>query len=128
MVSTSDRRYTRRDTVLVLLCLGLSLFGLFSPVTWGHGVADLLRETVLSPLVWLQTRAEEGRTSRVRFRQVTSERDSTAYLSQFLPSLRAENERLRSKLAQAEVIIGVQGKVHALLEEISKSATPDDDT
>ena len=42
--------------------------------------------------------------------------------------LRAENERLRSTLAQAEVIIGVQGKVHALLEEISKSAAPDDDT
>jgi hypothetical protein len=37
-------------------------------------VADRLRQTVLSPLVWLQTRAEEGRTSRVRFRQVTTER------------------------------------------------------
>jgi rod shape-determining protein MreC len=34
----------------------------------------------------------------VRFRQVTSERDSTAYLAQFLPSLRAENERLRQLL------------------------------
>lgn len=43
-----------------------------------------------------------------------------------LAKLRAENERLRSKLAQAEVIIGVQGKVHALLEEISKSAAPDE--
>jgi transposase len=40
--------------------------------------------------------------------------------------LRAENERLRNKLAQAEVIIGVQGKVHALLEEISKSAATDE--
>ena len=40
--------------------------------------------------------------------------------------LRAENERLRHKLAQAEVIIGVQGKVHALLEEISKSAATDE--
>ena len=40
--------------------------------------------------------------------------------------LKAENERLRTKLAQAEVIIEVQGKVHALLEDISKSATPDD--
>jgi len=39
--------------------------------------------------------------------------------------LRAENERLRTKLAQAEAIIDVQGKVHALLEEISKSAAPD---
>lgn len=36
--------------------------------------------------------------------------------------LRAENKRLKTKLAQAEVVIEVQGKVHALLEEISKSA------
>ena len=36
--------------------------------------------------------------------------------------LRNENHRLRVKLAQAEAIIEVQGKVHALLEEISKSA------
>ena len=41
--------------------------------------------------------------------------------------LRAENERLRTKLAQAEAIIDVQGKVHALLEEISKSANPDNE-
>ncbi len=41
--------------------------------------------------------------------------------------LRAENERLKTKLAQAEVIIGVQGKVHALLEEISKSAASEDE-
>jgi len=40
--------------------------------------------------------------------------------------LRAENERLRNKLAQAEVVIEVQGKVHALLEEISKSAATDE--
>jgi transposase-like protein len=45
-----------------------------------------------------------------------------------LAKLKAENERLRNKLAQAEVIIEVQGKVHALLEDISKSATPDDDS
>src|SRR3984957_387489 len=40
--------------------------------------------------------------------------------------LRTENERLRSKLAQAEAVITVQGKVHALLEEISKSAATDE--
>ncbi len=43
-----------------------------------------------------------------------------------LAKLRAENERLRSKLAQADAIIAVQGKVHALLEEISKSAATDE--
>ncbi len=40
--------------------------------------------------------------------------------------LRTENESLRTKLAQAEAIIDVQGKVHALLEEISKSAASDE--
>jgi transposase len=43
-----------------------------------------------------------------------------------MAKLKAENERLRNKLAQAEVIIEVQGKVHALLEDISKSATLDE--
>jgi len=43
-----------------------------------------------------------------------------------LNKLRAENERLRRKLAQAEVVIEVQGKVHALLEDISKSAATDE--
>jgi rod shape-determining protein MreC len=98
MTFASDRRYTRRDTVLLVLCVALSLVALFSPIPWSSGIAATLRETVLSPLVWLQTRAEEGRTSRVRFRAVTVERDSAAYLAQFLPSLRAENERLRQLL------------------------------
>jgi transposase-like protein len=40
--------------------------------------------------------------------------------------LRAENERLKRKLAKAEAIIEVQGKVHALLEELSKSADIDE--
>jgi transposase-like protein len=43
-----------------------------------------------------------------------------------LAKLRVENERLRTKLAQAEAIIDVQGKVHALLEDISKSAKPEE--
>jgi len=43
-----------------------------------------------------------------------------------MAKLKAENERLRRKLAQAEVVIDVQGKVHALLEEISTSAATDE--
>jgi transposase-like protein len=43
-----------------------------------------------------------------------------------IDKLRADNERLRTKLAKAEVIIEVQGKVQALLEELSKSADTDD--
>lgn len=36
--------------------------------------------------------------------------------------LRAENERLKEQLSKARVVIEVQGKVHALLDELSKSA------
>jgi hypothetical protein len=40
--------------------------------------------------------------------------------------LRRENQRLQDKLAKAEFVIEVQGKVHALLEELSKSADTDE--
>lgn len=99
MSSASERSYTRRDTVMFVTCLGLSLIGLLSPAAWGLSIADSLRESVLAPLVWLQTRAEEGRTSRVRLQAITSQRDSASYLAQGLPSLIAENEHLRQLLA-----------------------------
>jgi rod shape-determining protein MreC len=99
MASASERSYTRRDTVMFVACLVLSLVGLFSPAAWGMSIAASLRETVLAPLVWLQASAEEGKTSRVRFRALTAERDSAAYVAQSLPSLLAENERLRQLLA-----------------------------
>ncbi len=99
MGSASERSYTRRDTVLFLVCLGLSLFGLFSPASWGQSLSAGLRETVLWPLVWLQVRAEEGKTSRVRLRAITAQRDSASYLVQGLPSLLAENDRLRQLLS-----------------------------
>jgi len=98
MASASERSYTRRDTVMFLVCLGLSLVGLFSPDSWGLSIAAALRESVLAPLVWLQARAEEGKTSRVRLRAITTQRDSASYLAQGLPSLLAENERLRQLL------------------------------
>ena len=84
---------------MFLSCIALSVVALVAPPRVGLSVADSLRETALAPLVWLQVRAEEGRTSRVRFREVTGQRDSSAYLAQGLPSLLAENERLRQLLS-----------------------------
>jgi transposase-like protein len=40
--------------------------------------------------------------------------------------LRRENDQLKIRLAKAEAIIEVQGKVQALLEQLSKSADNDD--
>ena len=39
--------------------------------------------------------------------------------------LRRQNQRLEAELAKARFVIEVQGKVHALLEELSKSADSD---
>ena len=43
-----------------------------------------------------------------------------------IDKLRAENERLKRKLIKAEAIIEVQGKVQALLEQLSESADTDE--
>ena len=98
MLRASDRTFSRRDTVSFLVCLGLSLLGLFLPSSWGEAVAATLRDSALTPFIWLQARAEEGRTSRARFRAVTAERDSAAMSAQFLPALTAENRQLRALL------------------------------
>ena len=73
-------------------------------------VTDWRRQRREGCLVVTPGRSEEGRGGPSR-----SE----------LARLRAENERLKRKLAKAEAIIEVQGKVHALLEELSKSADTD---
>jgi rod shape-determining protein MreC len=95
MLRASDRTFSRRDTVSFLVCLGLSLLGLFLPSAWGESVASTLRDSALTPFVWLEARAAEGRTSRARFRAVTAERDSAAIAAQFLPAIAAENRQLR---------------------------------
>jgi rod shape-determining protein MreC len=99
MLHPPDRSYSRRDTWLLVGCLGLSVTALFLPASMSQGLSALLRESVLRPLVWLQQHAEEGRTSRVRLAAVTSQRDSTAYLAQSIPALSAENQRLRQLLS-----------------------------
>ena len=98
MLRASDRTFSRRDTVSLLVCLGLSLLGLFLPSSWGESIAATLRDSALTPFVWLQARAEEGRTSRARFRVVTAERDSAAMAAQLIPALTAENRQLRALL------------------------------
>lgn len=99
-------RYTSgRDTLLFVVCVAVSICYLLGPTRWGDASARVVRETVLVPFLWLQSRAEEANTSRARFAQVESERDSAAWAAQALPSLRAENDRLRTLLGLTPRII-----------------------
>lgn len=97
MAPGSDRSLSRRDNALFVLCVALSVVMLVRP-DWGNLVTGMVRQSVLRPFLWMQQRAEESRTSRAVFDRLRDERDSAAYAAQFLPSLRAENQRLRDLL------------------------------
>ena len=90
----------------------------------GDKGAILRREGLYSSLITDWRRQHRQGLLKAALGRNDSERNRTS-LSE-LKRLQAENERLRSKLAQADAIIAVQGKVHALLEEISKSAASDE--
>lgn len=90
-----DRDRNRRDTASFLVCLALSVAGLFLPARTSDAVAGTVRRTVLSPLVWLQQRAVEGRTSRARFDAAEAQRDTAVLRAQGMARLPGENAALR---------------------------------
>jgi rod shape-determining protein MreC len=87
-----------RDSVLFATCMALSVAALLLPRTATDAITTSIRETALKPLLWLQLRAEEGRTSRARFTQTEAQRDTAAIRAQSLPVLETENARLRALL------------------------------
>ena len=89
----------------------------------GEKGALLRREGLYSSLLTDWRRQHRQGLLKAALGRSDGERNRTS-LSE-LKRLQVENERLRVKLAQAEAVIEVQGKVHALLEEISKSAATD---
>ena len=99
MLSASDRSYSRRDSVALAACVAVAAVFLLLSDSAGQAVSGALRQSVLAPIVWLQSQAELGRTSRSRFRTVAAARDSAALVAQTVPVLRAENARLRDLLS-----------------------------
>lgn len=98
MTRASGRPTSRGDTLLFLGCLALSAGAIALPDRLALPTATVLRETALMPLLWLQERAEEGRTSRTRFQALRSQRDSAMLASQALAQMTLENDRLRALL------------------------------
>ena len=92
------RATSRSDTLLFLGCLLLSVGAIALPERWSLWVSNGIRDTALMPLLWLQQRAIEGRTSRARFQALQAERDSAVFAAQSLTELAAENQKLRGLL------------------------------
>jgi rod shape-determining protein MreC len=98
MIRTPGRPTSRGDTLLFVVCVALSLGAIALPDRLTLPLATFFRETALMPLLWLQERAEEGRTSRARFQAVEAQRDSAVLAAQALAQITLENERLRALL------------------------------
>lgn len=93
-----DRSPTRRDTLLLTSCVVLSGAALVTPTSFTQSLANTLRATALRPVVWMQERALEGRTSRSRFEAVEAARDTLALRVLDRAVLQQENDRLRRLL------------------------------
>lgn len=91
----------------------------------GDKGAVLRREGLYSSIVTDWRRQHREGTLKVTEGR-TSEGGRGAPSASEVARLRAENERLKIRLAKSEAIIEVQGKVQALLEQLSKSADNDD--
>lgn len=98
MAIGTDRYASRADTLLFLACVGLSVAALSLPDKWRDPLAQVLRQSVLAPLLFLQRQTELLAAARARYDAVVAQRDSVALAATFLPELRSENTRLRSLL------------------------------
>ena len=120
MAPGSDRSLSTRDTVLFLLCVGLSL-GMLARPDLGERITDRIRVSILWPLLQIQEWSEASRSSRAVLDRLQMERDSATHAAQFLPSLRAENQRLRSLLG-----LGARLPVPFVAAEVLHQALPTD--
>lgn len=121
MLRAGSRPGLRRDTFLFASCMALSVAALLLPRPVTDTLATSVRETALKPLLWLQLSAEEGRTSRARFRETEAQRDTASMRAQALPVLEAENARLRALLE-----LKTREPLGFLVAEVLRQALPTD--
>jgi rod shape-determining protein MreC len=121
MALGADRYATRGDTFVFLVTLALSLVAMSLPPSTRDPIASSLRRTVLWPLLQLQSRTEELRTSRAQFVQVEAQRDSATLAAGALSEVRSENSRLRALLG-----LGTRLGSGFVPAEVLHQATPTD--
>jgi rod shape-determining protein MreC len=86
------------DLVLLVVCVAIALLAYMLPRNWAAGISSSVQSTVLRPVVSLQARAAQDRTSRFRLDDIQAARDSLALLALADSNVRRENEDLRRLL------------------------------
>ncbi len=119
MSFASERFASRRDTIVFLVCLLLGVGARAAPSELSMPLAAGVRQFLLAPLLELQHRAEQIRSSRADFATVVAERDSSMLAAALLETLQRENERLRA-------IVGLRSRlpVHHVAGEVLHQARP----
>ncbi|MGH9259521.1 MAG: hypothetical protein ACRD08_06415 [Acidimicrobiales bacterium] len=94
----------------------------------GQKSAVLRREGIYQTLVAEWAKARDAEAAGTVYRRVRKSRSKTSETSAAAVKLEAENQRLRTQLAQTQAALDVMGKVHGLLEllseQTSQSPTP----
>ena len=98
------RAFSRRDTVLFVSCIVLAFAAIQLPDRMRDPIASALRQTILAPLVAIQSDAEQSRRSWLTREQREAQRDSIALRSMSLESALAENDRLRKILGLGQAL------------------------
>ncbi len=95
---SAARAFTRRDSLLLVLSLLLSLVALGLPPHLREPIAGALRRTVLAPLVAMQHSAELTREAWQTRAQRQASRDSVVLRSMRFAEVQQENDHLRDLL------------------------------
>jgi cell shape-determining protein MreC len=118
----SERTASRRDTLLFLGCLALSIAARSVPQAFADQIAVGFRDTLLKPFLALQNQSEMIKSSQTRYSAVVAERDSFAMAADSVVPLRMENEQLRA-------VLGLRAKlpVTHITAEVLRQASPMND-
>src|SRR5688500_3352330 len=97
-MSRSVRDGSRRDTMLLALCIILAVVARALPDPVREPIAGALRSTLVAPLLALQGSAERTRSAWLNYERLTISRDSIALRAMQVQTLETENDRLRQLL------------------------------
>jgi rod shape-determining protein MreC len=103
-VPPAARAYSRRDTVLFVSCLVAAFAAIQLPERVRDPFASFLRQSILAPLVSLQSDAEQSRRSWLTREMREAQRDSIALRAMSLDASLADNERLRKLLGLGQAL------------------------
>lgn len=104
MTIGAARYGTRADTVAFVACLVLALVALALPSALREPIAGALRQTILAPVIAVESRAAAVRARHENLAALRAQRDSLALAAQLLPALQAENAQLRA-------LLGLRGRL-----------------